>query len=132
MYVALRREAHDRAVPAARDDDRQLSLQRQHLLQHAGHALQISPGGGQFSRGFDAHLALAVVAHARGFQNTGQQIRWHGLQLRGSFDHGVRRAAHAGHAGACHEVRLFVDAVLRNRHGSGAGRDRARGGQCLQ
>ena len=67
MYIALGREADGRAIPAARHDDRVLSLQRQQLFKHARHLLQFGPGRSQFSRVFDAHLTLAVVAHARGF-----------------------------------------------------------------
>ncbi len=35
---------------------------------------QIIPGSGQLGGRLHAHLALAVVAHAGGFQNAGQQV----------------------------------------------------------
>ena len=58
---------------AARDDDADLGGQRQPLLEHAGHAAERGPGGGQLGAVGDPRLALAVVAEARGLQDAGQQ-----------------------------------------------------------
>ncbi len=136
MHVALRREAHDRAVPAARHDDRAFGLERQQLFKHAGHLLQVAPCSRQLGRIFDAHLALAVVAHARRFQNAWQQICGHGLALRECFDDRVGRAGHARHhtrfSGAGREMGFLLNPVLRNGHGSSAGRYRALGRQRQQ
>ena len=111
VQVQLHREIHHLPIGATRHDDRALGLQRQHFFEHAGHALQLSPSRRQFFAGFDADLTLAVVAHARGLQNTGQQIVTHSRQLGGGLDHGMRRDRHA----AAHKVGLLGGAVLRNR-----------------
>jgi hypothetical protein len=74
VQVALHRQVHHGAVGAARHDHRAFELQRQHFFEHAGHLADRAPGGGQLGGGLHAHLALAVVAHAGGFQNAGQQV----------------------------------------------------------
>ena len=129
VQVALHRQADDLPVAPARHDDRTLVRQRQHLLQHAGHAAHALPGGGQFVAVGHARLALAVVAQARGFQDAGQQHGGHLAQVGLVLDHRIGRGRHAAAGGAAGEVRLLADAVLRDGDALGRGRHRTRGGQ---
>ena len=132
MHIELRRKTDNAAIPAARHDHRTFGFQRQHLFEHAMHLLQLGPGSGQLGHILDAHLALAVVAHARGFQNAGQQIGRHGLELVWRCNDGVRRAGDAGNARAGGEMGFFLNPVLGNRDGSRSGRHQATAGQGLQ
>ena len=118
VQVELHRQVDASAVPATRHDHRAFGTQRQHFFQHAGHALERRPGGGQFGAGGDAGLALAVVAQPRGFENARQQVVRHASELLGGLDHGVGRAGHA----AAHKMRLFLGPVLGNAHRFGVGR----------
>ena len=92
--------------------------QWQHFFQHAGHVAQLVPARHQLVPGLDADLALAVVAHACGLEDAGQQRVVDGRQLLGGLDHGVGGAWHA----ALHEVGLLSRAVLGDRHGRAGGR----------
>ena len=129
MQVALRREVHHLAVTPTRHDHRTFGGQGQHFFQHAGHAVQLGPGSGQRGAGADAHLAFAVVAHAGGFEDAGQQIVGHRGQLLGGVDHGVGRTGHT----TADEVGLFSGTVLGNGHGGSSrchGAERGQQREC--
>ena len=143
VQVALHGEVDAVAVGGPGHDDRAFGGQGQHFFQHAGHAAQLVPGGGQFFTGAHAHLALAVVTHAGGFQDAGQQVGGHGGQQFGGVDGGVGRGKHrlawvgAGHV---HKQGLFFHPILghghalgRRGHGAvGTQRHQCRGGHVLK
>ena len=63
------------------------------IFQHARHLADGSPAAASSAGVFTPHLALAVVAHAGGFQNAGSKGRTK-PRLAGRFDHRIRRAGH--------------------------------------
>ncbi len=128
MQVLLHRELDHLAIGAARHDHRQLELQGQQLLQHAGHALHGGKRGGQLGAVTHAGLALAVIAHAGGLENAGQERRIDSGQIGLAADHGIGCAFDA--AGL--EMRLLVGTVLALGHGTAGRRHRARGGELGQ
>ena len=121
VQVALDRKMHHLAATAACHDDRALALERQHFFEHAGHLLELGPGGRQLGARPDADLALAVVAQTCGLEDAGQQVIGHGGQLRFGFDDGMRRHRHA----TLHKVGFLGGTVLRNRHGVRGGGHKA-------
>ena len=112
VQIALQRQMHALTGGIARHDHRALHLQGQHFFQHTRHLLQGVPGLRQFGLAAHPHLALAVITHARRFQNARQQAVRDGCQLLRRSDHGMWRAGHA----TTHKMRLFIGPVLRYRY----------------
>ena len=112
VHIGLRRVMHHDAVPATRHHHRQLGLQVQQLLQHAGYTLQSGPGVCQFIARAYPKLAAPVVTEPGCLQNAGQQGIRHGSQVGLALQHGIGCAGHA----AAHKMGFFLDSVLSNGH----------------
>ena len=116
--VLHRHIAGDSAVLSARGDDRNFPFEVDEAFDNGATGRRsgagLGPGSVRIGVLVDAHLALAVVAQARGFQDRRRaQIRRRGSQLGTVGDRAVRCG---GDAGGGNKV-LFLDPVLGDRQG---------------
>ena len=121
VQIALHRKVHHVAIASPRHDHRALQRQGQHFFEHTRHLTQLRPGRSQRFTGFDANLAFAVIAHARGLQNARQQVLLDLGQGGLVVQHGIGRTGHATR----HKMGLFAGPVLGHRHAGRCGRDHA-------
>ena len=113
----------------ARQHHRHLSVQLDEPFQHARLIAESLERGTRFIRRSDACLAFAVIAEARYFQQRRRAgFCKPGFQLGFIVDHCKRGSRKAVVGEPC----FFVAAILRNRHGVGAGRHAAMAGKFDQ